>query len=248
MADSTTFKPCCLTSFQWDGTPAGREEKLAGLPTYVTGNNPHKAVLYIHDALGWRFRTARLLADSYAREANITVYIPDFFGGEVLDAAAICEERWSDIDLAGFANRNARPIREPEMFAAAEEIKAKGYAKLGTVGFCFGGWAVLRLAAVGLVDAGVCAHPSWATKEDFEGVKVPLMLLSPEVDGMFSDEMKEFTFKTLLGKRSVPFEWVHFPGVPHGCLTRGDERVHGEREAMAKGKGATVRWWGEWLG
>ncbi|KAJ4349318.1 hypothetical protein N0V95_004686 [Ascochyta clinopodiicola] len=248
MADSwTVFKPCCLTSFQWGGTPSGREEKLAGLPTYVTGDNRDKAVLYVHDALGWQFGNARLLADHYAREANVTVYLPDFFGGEVLDADAICEGRWGDLDLAGFSQRNARSIREPEIFAAAKEIKSKGYTKLGAIGFCFGGWAVLRLAAVKLVDAIVCAHPSWVVHEDIDGAEVPVLFLSPEQDDLFPDEMKEYAFKTLLAKKNVPFEWVHFPGVPHGCLTRGDEKVPGEREAMAKGKGAAVRWWGEWL-
>ena len=65
---SQTFKPCCVTGFQWDGTPEGREETLNGLPTYVTGNNSEKAVLYVHDAVGWTWKNARLLADCYARE------------------------------------------------------------------------------------------------------------------------------------------------------------------------------------
>jgi hypothetical protein len=67
---TNTFKPCCVTGFQWDGTPEGREEVLNGLPTYVTGSNPERAVLYVHDALGWRWKNARLLADCYAREVG----------------------------------------------------------------------------------------------------------------------------------------------------------------------------------
>lgn len=77
MTSSTTtgtFKPCCLTSFQWDGKPSGREDKLAGLPTYITGNNSSAAVLYIHDALGWKFSNARLLADHYAQEVCMPLY------------------------------------------------------------------------------------------------------------------------------------------------------------------------------
>ena len=41
--------------------------------------------------------------------------------------------------------------------------------------------------------------------------------------------------------------YVHFPGVAHGCLTKGDEKVEGEREAMAKGKDDAVRWFKLWL-
>jgi dienelactone hydrolase len=173
--------------------------------------------------------------------------MPDFFDGEALDAKAVLEGRWGDLDMAGFTKRNAREVREPAIFAAAKAIRAKGHEKVGAVGFCYGGWAVLRLNAEKLVDAIVCGHPSWAKKEDFDGVCGPIMILAPEVDAMFTDELKEYAFKTLLAKKKVPFEWVHFPVVEHGCLTKGDERVEGEREAMAKGKDRAVAWFGEWL-
>ncbi|KAJ4373630.1 hypothetical protein N0V86_007773 [Didymella sp. IMI 355093] len=179
--------------------------------------------------------------------ANVTVFIPDFFGGESLDATAILQGRWHDLDLAGFSARNARSVREPEIFAAARTLRASGYRKLGSIGFCFGGWAVLRLAQVDLVDAVVCAHPSWVANEDFESIGAPVMFLAPEIDGMFPDEMKVHAFRCLLEGKRVPFEWVHFPGMAHGCLTKGDEKTEGEREAMSKGKAAAVRWWGEWL-
>jgi dienelactone hydrolase len=139
---TNTFSACCLKHFSWSGTPSGTESTLAGNPTYITGSNPHAAILYVHDALGWQFSNARLLADHFAQEANATVYMPDFFGGEVLDQAAILEGRFGDIDMAGFAARNAREVREPEIFACARELRGK-YAKLGTVGYCYGGWAVM---------------------------------------------------------------------------------------------------------
>jgi dienelactone hydrolase len=139
---TNTFSPCCLKSFSWTGTPSGTESTLSNLPTYITGSNPNVAILYIYDALSWRFPNARLLADHFAKEANATVYMPDFFGGEELDRTAILEGRWGDVDLPGFMQRNAREIREPEVFAAARELRGK-YKKLGSVGYCFGGWAVM---------------------------------------------------------------------------------------------------------
>ena len=183
-----------------------------------------------------------------SRQANVTVYIPDFFGGETLDPDAIMEGRWHDLDMAGFSKRNARGVREPQIFAAAKELRSKGHSKLGAIGFCFGGWAVLRLAQTALLDAIVCAHPSWVTNADFDDIDVPVMFLAPEKDLMFPDEMKAYAFKTLLERKNTPFEWVHFPGLAHGCLTKGDERVEGERAAMAKGKDRAVQWWSEWLG
>jgi hypothetical protein len=96
----------------------------------------------------------------------------------------------------------------------------------------------------------ICAHPSIITKEDFDDIKVPIMFLAPEHDGMFTDELKEYAFRKLvLGERKgeLSVEWVHFPGISHGALTKGDESVQGEREAMVKGKDRAVTWWKEWL-
>ena len=36
---------CCLKGFEWDGKPEGKEGKLAGLDTYVTGGNKDVAIL-----------------------------------------------------------------------------------------------------------------------------------------------------------------------------------------------------------
>jgi hypothetical protein len=68
---------CCKTGFRWEGKPVGTESKLASLNTYVTGSNKDAAVLIVHDLFGWTFPNARILADHYAEEADVTVYLPD---------------------------------------------------------------------------------------------------------------------------------------------------------------------------
>lgn len=207
---SNTFLPCCLRHFSWTGTPTGTESTLASLPTYISHPNSSSppdskaAVLYVHDALGWTFPNARLLCDHFAREANVTVYMPDFFGREVLDREKVLAGKWAELDMEGFQARNARAIREPEILAAARELREK-YAKLGAVGYCFGGWAVLRLGAEKLVDCVVCAHPSWVTKDDIDNYStVPLQFLCPEVDSQFSDDLKFHAFQKLVSRRIAP--------------------------------------------
>jgi hypothetical protein len=68
VASEKGFDTCCFKSFTWDGTPTGQESTLAENPTYITGTNEHSAVLFVHDALGWKFSNARLLADHFAKE------------------------------------------------------------------------------------------------------------------------------------------------------------------------------------
>ncbi|KAJ4415724.1 hypothetical protein N0V85_002599 [Neurospora sp. IMI 360204] len=261
------ISPCCLAGFRWSGTPLGTvlPSPLPGTTNavYKTGTNPRVAILFIHDVFGWTFPNVRLLADHYAAEANATVFVPDFFDGFVCPPELLIQERRAEIDLKRFAKENAREVREPEIFAFARALKSAeggGFEKVGAVGYCYGGWAVFRLAAAEhesedsegmgkkLVDAVTAGHPSWLTKEDIEGVSknVPVQVLAPEFDPAYSAELKTHTFVTLQ-KLGVPFEYSHFPGVYHGCFIRGDERKGGEREAMVRGKNAAVAWMKQWL-
>lgn len=240
-----SISPCCVQGFKWEGTPTGRVGKLGSNDAYIAGSNPDTAVLYIHDILGWSFNNARLLADHFAEEANVTVYVVDFFGGEVVDFDLVLTEQWDKIDLAGFMGRNSREIREPEIFACARALREQ-YKVVGAIGYCYGGWAVYRLGArehqpKPLVDFVSTGHPSLLTEKDVDEVAVPVQMLAPEIDFMYSAEMKSYTFETLQ-KLNLPFEWHHFPKVQHGCLARGDEKVPGEREAMVRGKNAAINW------
>jgi dienelactone hydrolase len=240
---------CCFQGFEWEGTPVGWVDKLAQNDTYITGGNPDVAVLLVHDMLGWTFPNARLLADHYAREANVTVYVPNFLGGEVVPFDAILNDRWHEIDLAGFGKRNSREIREPEIFECARALRAK-YKKVGAIGFCFGGWSVFRLGAKEhqppLVDCITAGHPSLLTKKDIDEVAVPVQILAPVFDPVFTAELKTHSFETIL-KLGVPFDYQHFPGVQHACFTRGDPEKPGERDAMVRGKNAAVSWWKQFL-
>ncbi len=240
---------CCLKSFKWEGTPVGRVGTLAANDSYITGDNPDAAVLFIHDLLGWTFPNARLLADHYAKEANATVYVPDFFGGWVVPFEPVLNGRFHELDMETFRENNGRESREAEIFACARALREK-YQKVGAVGFCYGGWAVFRLGAnehqPPLVDCITAGHPSLLTKEDIDGVAVPTQMLAPEVDSQYTPELKSYTFETLL-KAGVPFDYQHLPGVEHACLVRGDPGKSGEREAMARGKDAAVSWMEQYL-
>jgi dienelactone hydrolase len=241
--------PCCLKTFKWSGTPTGHIGTLGKNQAYITGDNSSVAILVIHDLLSWEFPNIRILADHYAREANATVYLPDFFGGETLPFEPICKNRWHELDVPGFIKKNTREIREPEIFECAKALREK-YDKVAAIGFCFGGWAVFRLGAKEhqppLVDCISAGHPTWLTKEDIDGVSVPVQILAPETDSVFTPELKSYAWENIQ-KKGIMFDYQHFPGVVHACFTRGDEEVKGEREAMEHGKAAAVAWMSRFL-
>jgi len=74
--------------------------------------------------------------------------------------------------------RNGKDKRGPEIDAATKELKSK-FKKVGAIGYCYGGWAVLQLGTKGkgLADAISTAHASALTKEEIAGVGVPVQIL-----------------------------------------------------------------------
>lgn len=242
-----TIPTCCLQAFQWDGKPKGKTVNsfpTASNQAYVTGSNPDIAVLYVADLLGSEFVNARLLADHLAEEVNATVYVPDLcaksiclsirtttdtfcsFAGESLPTDILLDQsRWGEIDMPGFIQKNSRSIREPEILACAKKLRTQ-YKKVGAVGYCYGGWAVFRLGAVGnnLVDCITAGHPSLLTKEDIDLVDVPTQLLAPEIDPVYTAELKEHTWRTLPTK-GIAFDYQHFPKVR--CFSTALQMVPG---------------------
>ncbi|KAL4756062.1 dienelactone hydrolase family protein [Aspergillus foveolatus] len=205
------------------------------------------------DLLG-TFPNVRLLADHFAREIGATVFVPDYFGGEVLDFDLLAAAKFDQLAMEGFVARNGREQREGEIFATARALKRDlGFKKVRAVGHCYGGWASFRLGAKEhaeqgqpLIDCISTRHPSLLTKKDINEVSVPVQVLAPEIDPVYLAEMKSYMFETLQ-RVNVPFEYRHFPGAVHACFIRGDENKPGERDAMVKGKNAAVAWFTEYL-
>ncbi|CAI7654216.1 unnamed protein product [Penicillium pancosmium] len=241
---------CCIKGFQWNGEPKGHERNLAGNATYVTGSNRKVAILVIHDLFGWTFPNIRLLADSYAEEVDATVYVPDFFGGEVLPSEILSKgpSEWGPLDLPAFIARNTKDIREPEIIAFAKALREQ-HQSIGAIGFCFGGWAVFRLGAKShnnLVDCISTAHPSWLTESEIENIGVPVQILAPEIDPVFTPELKEFSNR-VIPSLGLDYDYQHFPGLEHAFAVRGNRANKAEMKGLERAKNAAVYWFKQWL-
>ena len=100
------------------------------------------------------------------RQRNVVANSVLSFGGEVLDAKVLMSGKWETLDMAGYTARNSKEIRRDEIFGFARQLR-QNYRRVGAIGFCFGGWAVLQLGAAEhnrpeskLVDCVSMAHPS----------------------------------------------------------------------------------------
>ncbi|KAL1851903.1 hypothetical protein Plec18167_007596 [Paecilomyces lecythidis] len=239
---------CCIKGFKWDATPKGREAKFAGNNTYITGSNPNVAILVIHDLFGWTFPNIRILADHYAEEVGATVYVPDFFGGEVVPADMLLDKsKFREFNLAAFVERNSKAIRGEEIFAFSKALRSQ-YNRTGAIGFCFGGWAVFRLGRKGndLFDCISTAHPSLLERDEIENVGVPVQIMAPEIDPQFTEELKMFS-NLVIPRLGVAYDYQFFPGLEHAFAIRGDPNNPAERRGMERAKNAAVSWLREWL-
>lgn len=237
---------CCLSGFKWDGKPIGTETKIGKNDTYVTGSNKEVAILMAHDIFGWTFPNARLLADHYAKEAGATVYLPDFFGGEVVSPETM---EGGKFDIKAFIGRNSKSIRFPEVESFAKSLKQEhGFKKLGAIGFCWGGWAVFQLGAKGnnLVDCISTAHPSLLTKEEIDAVAVPVQILAPEHDPQLTPELKAHA-NSVIPSLNVEYDYQYFPGLMHGFAVRCDQSDAKQKKGFERAKNAAVGWFAQFL-
>lgn len=133
------------------------------------------------------------------------------------------------------------------MTAATKELKSK-HKKVGAIGYCYGGWACLQLAAKGAnhVDAISIAHPSLCTKEEFDNIGVPIQILSPENDPMYTPELKEHSLK-VLPTLNVEFDYQYFPGATHGFAAKADENNPQQKKDLERAKNAAVVWFSTYL-
>ena len=152
------------------------------------------------------------------------------------------------LDLPGFAARNGKAVREPEIIAFARVLRAQ-YKRVAAIGFCYGGWAVFRLGAKannGLVDCVSTAHPSRLTKEEIQDVGVPVQIMAPEIDPVFTPELKEFSNR-VVPSLGLDYDYQYFPGLEHAFAVRGNRSNEAEMKGLERAKNAAAYWFKQWL-
>ncbi len=247
-----TMNECCTTGFLWNGTPAGRIDKLLDKPAYIAGDNSKRAILLVHDVFGWSLNNTRLLADHYAKEVGATVYLPDFFEGwsakegdaemEVKDGKVTMITN-PDVDWAGFFAKNGPDVRTPEVIACARKL-GEDYEFVGAVGFCWGGAVGFKLASednAGLLDCVTTAHPGKPSEEDVRNLSIPVQIIAPEFDPTFDQESKDLCLREI-PKLGIEFVYNYFPGDVHGFCTKADMSSEKQKRSLERAKNAVVYW------
>uniref|UniRef100_A0A7S2KCV6 Dienelactone hydrolase domain-containing protein n=1 Tax=Leptocylindrus danicus TaxID=163516 RepID=A0A7S2KCV6_9STRA len=196
---------------------------------YVSATLPdaNKAIVVFNDVYGPTNRS-KSVCDSLATMTGYHVISPDNFRGETKDTAiadGTGVQKW-------LQKYPYDKVVGPDLAACIGYLTSKGVdpANIGAVGFCWGGWAIVRASATeGLLKCGVCPHPStkiekWAfsgSEDDIASnvsASTPIFLMPAGNDpdnvkpgGSVAEILKE------KGGKCVVYE-----DMVHGWITRGD--------------------------
>ncbi|KAH7102112.1 alpha/beta-hydrolase [Auriculariales sp. MPI-PUGE-AT-0066] len=213
------------------GEPTGTMVKIGGVDTYVA-RPPHikkgckEAILFLTDIFGLPLPNNKLLADRFARETSLPVYVPDYLNGDPIPYNA------TTIDLTEWLPRHGEDVTSPLILSVIGGLNQQGVKTFATTAYCFGGLYAMRLAQNNTVAVSVSAHPSFLTvPEDFETLqaksKVPIQIHSAELDTGFTPAIAAIADGVMNGtttentKRYKPgyMRYAH-AGMVHGFAVR----------------------------
>lgn len=102
------------------------------------------------------------MADQYAANGYYTIVV-DLFNGDPMTLNPPEDFDFMSWMTKGTGGNNPHTYEfiDPIVEKAIEYLKAEGYTKIGSVGYCFGAKYVARYMAKGKgIDVGYMAHPS----------------------------------------------------------------------------------------
>ena len=182
--------------------------------------------------------------------------------------ASVAKSFTIDMWLARHTPEKVLPILNKVITSVKEEFAdavANGEG-IYAVGYCFGAKYVLLLgssldkeAAEGLrspesqaeegmvnqgpqIKVGAIAHGTQITKEEMEGMSVPVCVVAVEGDALFPDHVREEGQKAMKAK-NLDHELKVYPGVPHGFAVFGDY----EDSKIVEAQGAAFQQMLGWL-
>lgn len=218
----------------------GEETTLGGVPAFVVrgseGARASVALVILTDIFGYQAGQARANAARMAAAGGgkLDVLIPDICAGDA------CAHDFNFAGLPAWFSKHGDDETMPLVRAALRGAREAGYAKVVTVGYCWGARASLLAGRSENVDGFAIAHPSRCAVPDFAGVAKPALFILAETDNAFSQADADAAVAGLRasGVRVV----VNGPhaGTVHGFAARGDETVPAVAAARQSGIAAAV--------
>jgi len=153
-------------------------------------------------------------------------------------------------EFEAWKKRHEPPATDPILARVVDYIHNQygKDARIGGVGYCFGGRYVIRLMGSGIIDVGAINHPSFFTMEEVsllaKGKR--LAIYAAETDDILPPE-KRREMEDVLTKIGATWMSAVYSGTNHGFSVRGDLTVKEVRLAKESAFRGAVSWFKDWL-
>ncbi|KAH0825944.1 hypothetical protein J3R83DRAFT_7536 [Lanmaoa asiatica] len=252
----------CFKTVRHTGTPLGRTESIAGIPTYISEptttaeTGQKKILLYFSDVFSPFYVNSQLLQDWFASngdqfflhvtnaiyvDVGYTVLGIDYFLGDrfetLMRQPGFVRETWRD--------KAVTQAREhtPRWAEAVRQRYGTTDVKYFAVGYCFGAPYVFAIANDPTFNlaAGAVAHPSDIYDGATKQLKADLIENCVEIDHAFPAEARRQA-EDILVKNKAHYYFQVFSGASHGFGARGDPADDAQRFAKEECARGFLHW------
>ncbi|KZO96040.1 dienelactone hydrolase endo-1,3,1,4-beta-D-glucanase [Calocera viscosa TUFC12733] len=263
----------CVSGSRLPGTPQGSMIKVGSMDCYYApapqgGRAPtadKNAILLFTDIFGLPLENPKIMADSFAKETGLDVYVPDMFDGRPVIKeqdlqpydhyeVGVKPPLWKNLGftwqfLKGMPNLltvnwPSQVCKRLRTFVETLK-KEKGLEKVGAVGYCYGGQMIAELSPYHLLSSAVICHPGDFSLKLVTRMDFPLSWVVCEEDFAFEPK-KASEAEQLLAARVAPervdFEFRKYMGTRHGFACRPALDFPVVKKAFEDASDQTVEW------
>ncbi|KAI0369119.1 alpha/beta-hydrolase [Pilatotrama ljubarskyi] len=201
--------------------------QVGGVESYIatpTVEYPKdKAILFLSDLFGIKFKNHLVIADGYAPTASRSSSTTS--SGDALPEDTSAPGK---VDLPVYLSKHSAARAVEISMKVMRALRAEGVTRVGAIGFCYGARPAFDLAFINEVQVVAVTHPSLiqipADLEKFAlQSRAPLLINSCEVDHVFPKEAQEKADEILGGGKFAPGnERTYWEGCEHGFAVRAD--------------------------
>lgn len=212
------------------------------------------AILYLTDIFGLQLINNRLLADALSK-AGYLVVLPDLFRGDPVPADALSNPS-SNFNMTAWRARHPQSQVEAIITSALNTTRQHfGAAKVGGVGYCFGGKYIARFLSSSVssaeegLNAGFTAHPSNTLPSEWEAISPtrPISIAFGEFDAS-NTAANRTEIEEIFSRGNKTFQTTLYARAEHGFAVRtnlSDPKLAFAQESAYL---QAVRWLDAWLG
>ncbi|KZT55530.1 hypothetical protein CALCODRAFT_498548 [Calocera cornea HHB12733] len=251
--------PDCISGVVLPGTPGGKMVKIGAIDVYLASPPPEarakaadkSAVVLFTDVFGLPLGNPKVMADSFAKELGLDVWVPDMFNGkppikneDIMPydhqdlgspwpwwkfAGFIWNMAWTAPSMFIGSNSQKKVFARMRVFVETLK-KEKGIQKVGAVGYCYGGAAILSLIPYHVLASAVICHPGGFDPKQVDHIDFPTSWVTCEEDFVMGPKLADaaeaqFAARAARAKQAdepVPpaYEFRRYMGTRHGFACR----------------------------